>query len=192
MGNWTSPWINTLTEHLWPVSNVDIIHVCQITMIRYVFFFKSEAELKLNLNVNKKNSKQRQKACANDAAKICFCISSYSRLFPPRIFSTYKNTKPTSKQSLQLSETSIPFTALVSEWQISLPLHKYPSLYSMDDALEPRLLLASSEHHPHLPRESGGQPVSDLRRHCIGLNVTELIFCIQESPGPKKQNHDTD
>lgn len=36
--DWTSPWINTLTEHLWPVSNVDIIHICQI-MIRYVFFF---------------------------------------------------------------------------------------------------------------------------------------------------------
>lgn len=74
----------------------------------------------------------------------------------------------------------------------SLPLHKYPSLHRVNDALEPGLLLAPPEHHPHLPCEGGGQPVSDLRRHSIWLNVTELILCIQESPEHKKENQDTE
>lgn len=70
----------------------------------------------------------------------------------------------------------------------SLPLHEYPSLHGVHDAPEPRLLLAPSQHHPHLPREGGGQPVADLGRHGVRLNVTELILRIQEAPGHKRHN----
>lgn len=78
--------------------------------------------------------------------------------------------------------------ALESQWVSPLPLHKYPSLHRMDDALEPGLLITSPKHHPHLSREGGGQPISDLRRHSIWLNVTKFILCIQKSPENKTHN----
>ena len=63
--------------------------------------------------------------------------------------------------------------------QAPLPFHKYPSLYCMDNTPEPGFLLCPSQHHPHLPREGRSQPVPDLWGHRVGLDVTELIFCVQ-------------
>lgn len=145
--------------------------------------------------VNKRSSEQRQRIVLMKLQrwnKYIFAISPSRLPVSTSIFSVYKDTKITSKESFQLLETGVFFAALVPERQPSLPLHKYPSLHCMDNALEPRLLLAPSEHHPHLPGEGGGQPVSDLRRHCIRLNVTELILRIQKSPEHRKHNQDTE
>lgn len=177
--DWTSPWINTLTEHLWPVSNVDIIHVYQI-MIRYVFFFFNQRLNSNEILMWTKNSKQRQKLVLMMLQRYAFASLLIQDIFHPEflVFIKIPNLHQSKVFSYQKPVSLSPL--LVSEWQISLPLHKYPSLHCMDDALEPRFSSLLHRHHPHLPHvKVEASQVSDLRRHCIGLNVTELIFCIQ-------------
>lgn len=72
------------------------------------------------------------------------------------------------------------------------PLHKYSSLHRVHNAAELGLLVGPSYGPPNPPGEGGGQPVSDLRRNSVRLQLLEVILSLQtlpESIKARKQRH---
>ena len=63
-----------------------------------------------------------------------------------------------------------------------IPFYKYASLNCVDNTPEPWLFLGPPPHHAHLSGEGGGQPITNLHRYRVRLDVTELILGVQESP----------
>lgn len=77
--------------------------------------------------------------------------------------------------------------------QTTKPLHKDAGLHCMDNAAEAGLVFAAVHHQGLLPGEGGGQPVTDLWRHRVWLDVTQLILWFRRPPGrerfTKKKSH---
>lgn len=74
----------------------------------------------------------------------------------------------------------------IKEYKCPLsPLHKYSSLHRVHDAAELGLLVGASHRSPDPPGEGGGQPVGDLRRDAVGLQLLEVILSLQTLPESK-------
>lgn len=64
---------------------------------------------------------------------------------------------------------------------IHLPFHKNSSLYSMNNASKFWFFLGFLFRHPHFSCEGRRQPVPHFQGDRICLNITELIFGVQQS-----------
>lgn len=68
------------------------------------------------------------------------------------------------------------------------PLHKDAGLHGVHDAPEARLVLAAAHRQHRLPREGGGQPLADLRRHRVRLEVTQLVLGVDKLPAQSERD----
>lgn len=70
------------------------------------------------------------------------------------------------------------------------PLHEDPSLHRVHYAAELWLLVGASRRSPDPLGEGGRQPIGDLRRHAVRLQLLEVILRLQALPGSGGKNEE--